>query len=357
MAVRGVLWERCGESGATGKFGELGKPGKPGDVVRCLLCSHYCRIPDGRYGRCRVRGNRAGVLYSLSSDRITAANADPVEKKPLYHFLPGTTTFSLGSLGCNMTCAFCQNYAISQVSPSPLKNCRDSLPPELPHDIVAAAVTAACASVSFTYNEPALSVELIEAVAPVALENGVETVMVSNGFFSREAMRRLAPLVRAANFDLKAFSDEFYANLCGAKLTPVLRTLAQAVSSGWWVELTTLLIPGRNDSDAELTALARFIKEDLGPDVPWHVSRFRPMYKMPDVPPTPVASLERARAIGLAEGVRFVYTGNVAGHDGENTYCPDCGALFIRRAGYAVSPPERSSCSRCGAVIPGVWVQ
>lgn len=340
MAVRATLWEKdAGEA----------------DAVRCTLCSHACRIAEGASGRCRVRVNRGGVLYSLSSDRLVAANIDPVEKKPLFHFLPGTATFSLGTIGCNMTCAFCQNHTISQAPVPPFTHPLDVLPPQHARDMAASAVSSGCASFSFTYNEPSVSMELIRSVAPVAREAGLATIMVSNGYSSREAMDSLAPLITAANFDLKSFSDDFYRQLCGASLVPVLRNIARAVACGWWVEITTLLIPGHNDSDEEVTRLARFIKEDVGAHVPWHISRFRPMYRMQNVPATPVASLERAHAIGLAEGLRFVYTGNVAGHDAENTFCPECGEVFIERAGYSVSPPRRPSCGSCGAAIPGVW--
>lgn len=340
MAVRGILWEKSAENDKS---------------VRCKLCSHHCGIAEGANGRCRVRVNRAGVLYSLSSDRIVAANADPVEKKPLFHFLPGTATFSLGTIGCNMACAFCQNHTISQSPVPSFKTPLDIISPQLVRDTVSSAVSTACKSVSFTYNEPTVSMELIRAVAPLARDTGLETILVSNGYSSREAMKMLAPLISAANFDLKSFSDDFYRQLCGATLAPVLRTIAQAVAYGWWVEITTLLIPGHNDSDEELTRLARFIKEDLGEHVPWHISRFRPMYRMQDVHTTPLDSLERAHAIGLAEGLRFVYTGNVAGHDAGNTFCPGCGKLFIERDGYRVSPPAGGTCAFCETTIPGVW--
>jgi pyruvate formate lyase activating enzyme len=237
----------------------------------------------------------------------------------------------------------------------PFKTPLDVLSPQLVRDAVASAVSTGCHSISFTYSEPSVSMELIRSVAPLARDTGLETIMVSNGYSSWEAMASLAPLISAANFDLKSFSDDFYRRLCRASLVPVLRTIAQAVAYGWWVEVTTLLIPGRNDSDKELTRIARFIKEDLGAHVPWHISRFRPIYKMRDVQATPVASLERAHSIGLAEDLRFVYIGNVAGHDAENTFCPECGELFIQREGYRISSPLCASCAFCGAALPGVW--
>lgn len=340
MTVRAILWKED----AARVHG-----------VRCVLCSHYCTIIENGSGRCRMRVNRNGILYSLSSDQIVAANVDPVEKKPLYHFLPGSLTFSLGTPGCNMTCAFCQNHALSQGSAPSFGSPADSLPPAFIEHVIGAARPGGAASVSFTYNEPVISAELIAGVAPRALDMGLATILVSNAYASRESMAALRYMISAANFDLKSFSDKFYRDVCGARLAPVLRTVTEAASFGWWVELTTLLIPGRNDSDTELRRIARFIKEDLGADVPWHISRFRPMYAMRNVPVTRVADLERARAIGLAEGLRFVYAGNVPGHEAENTYCPDCGEVFIRRAGYASVPPAGGFCARCGMIIPGVW--
>lgn len=346
MAVKAVLWETDAETRA----------------VRCVACAHACRVQEGGAGRCRVRVNRGGILYSLSSDCVAAANLDPVEKKPLFHFLPGTSTMSFGTPGCNMTCAFCQNHTLSQGS-LPAFECpadtassvAGALPESFSARAVDAAITARAASVSFTYNEPCVSPELILALAPRAAEAGLASILVSNAYASRRSMQALREHIRAANFDLKSFSDQFYRDLCGARLAPVLHTIAEAAGFGWWVEITTLLIPGHNDSDAELTSIARFIKEDLGAYVPWHVSRFRPMFKMPTTPPTPVSSLERAVAIGAAEGLHFVYAGNVPGHDAENTRCPACGAVALGRAGYRVAAAFDGRCPACGKGIPGVW--
>ena len=338
MAVPALLWNVA--------------PG--GTHVRCLLCPHACLLREGASGRCRVRKNLGGALVSFSSDCIAAVNLDPVEKKPLYHFLPGTTTFSLGTPGCTMSCAFCQNHTLSQQCPSaqgevaPLSASRIAA-------MVDSAVGQGAKSIAFTYNEPTVSIELVHAVAPRASEAGLPSVLVSNAFFSRAALDLARHLVRAANFDLKSFSNGFYTQYCGARLAPVLDTIVAAAGYGWWVELTTLLIPGLNDSDEELRRIAAFIRTHLGRDVPWHLSRFRPMYKMRDIPPTPVATLERARAIGIAEGLRFVYTGNVPGHDGESSYCPDCGDMVIRRRGYRLAPPVGHACGRCGFALPGVW--
>lgn len=340
MAVKAILWKRD----ATKSGG-----------VRCLLCAHYCRVESGGSGRCRMRVNRDGVLFSLCSDHIVAANLDPVEKKPLFHFMPGTATFSLGTPGCNMICAFCQNHGLSQGTAPDFGAAALAFPAELRDGVVASARESGAASISFTYNEPTISAELITSVAPKANDAGLAAILVSNAYAGKECMAELRPIIQAANFDLKAFNDAFYRDLCGARLAPVLRTIARAVAFGWWVEVTTLLIPGRNDSDEELTALARFIKNDLGAHVPWHISRFRPMFRLADVPATPVSSLERAHAIGLAEGLQFVYTGNVPGHDGESTYCPVCGEMAIRRTGYRTEMPCGSVCGYCGETLPGVW--
>ncbi|MCC8193545.1 MAG: AmmeMemoRadiSam system radical SAM enzyme [Deltaproteobacteria bacterium] len=338
MAVQAVLWEK--DAG--------------GEVIRCRACAHACRVSPGKAGRCRVRVNKGGVLYSLSSDRVVACNLDPVEKKPLYHFLPGSTTLSFGTPGCNMVCAFCQNHSLSQGS-VPVFGTAHTPPETFADQAAASAKDVGALSLSFTYNEPCVSPELILAVAPRAKDAGLASVLVSNAYASREAMAAMRDCIRAANFDLKSFRDAFYADLCGARLAPVLHTVTRAVDFGWWVEITTLLIPGHNDSDGELASIAKFIKENLGAHVPWHVSRFRPMFRMPDISPTLVASLERACDIGLAEGLHFVYAGNVPGHDAENTRCPSCGAVALRRSGYRTDAGFDGVCPVCGAAIPGVW--
>ena len=338
MAIKAVLWEPSFD-----------------DAAICRACMHACRVPSGGAGKCRVRVNRGGELYSLSSDCVVSCNLDPVEKKPLYHFLPGTTTLSFGTPGCNMVCAFCQNHTLSQGNVPVFSPTPRTRPEHFAREAVASAQKAGASSVSFTYNEPCISPELILATAPLAKEAGLASVLVSNAYASKEAMLAMRDVVMAANFDLKSFSDAFYIELCGAKLAPVLRTISRAAEFGWWVEVTTLLVPGRNDSDEELTAIARFIREDLGPHVPWHVSRFRPLFRMTDVPPTPVALLERACAIGLAEGLHFVYAGNVPGHDAENTRCPACGTVVLRRVGYRTNAASDGACPSCKRAIPGVW--
>ncbi len=337
MAVPAVLWESAIDA-----------------KIRCILCAHYCRIPEGESGRCRVRFNQGGRLYSLASDNIVSANPDPVEKKPLFHFLPGSIAFSVGTPGCNMTCSFCQNHSLSQ-GPPPLRTPLEPLPDEYAGRVVRAALDAGAKSIAYTYNEPTVAVELVRAAAARALNAGLANILISNGYQSPECMEMLQSLIQAANFDLKSFRDDFYTTYCGARLKPVLRTLEQAVAYGWWIEITTLLIPGRNDSDKELRDIARFIKENLGKQVPWHISRFHPAFRMRDAPVTPLADLERAHAVGRAEGLLFVYAGNVPGHASESTFCPSCEALFIRRAGYRCEPPASGRCAACGTSVPGVW--
>ncbi len=337
MAASALLWESAADG-----------------CVRCRLCSHYCLIADGEAGFCRVRFNREGKLYSLAADRIASANPDPVEKKPLFHFLPGTLAFSVGTPGCNMTCSFCQNHGLSQGGLPAREPLLHSLEGH-GRRIVEAALAARARSIAYTYNEPTVAAELMLATAEKALAAGLANILISNAYQSKECMEALRGLIQAANFDLKSFRDDFYQTYCGARLKPALRTIETAVSYGWWVEVTTLLIPGRNDTDAELRDMARFIKENLGAHVPWHISRFHPTFRLLDAPVTPVADLERAHAIGRAEGLLFVYAGNVPGHESESTLCPACNAPFIRRRGYRVEAPASGNCPHCGKAVPGVW--
>jgi pyruvate formate lyase activating enzyme len=260
-------------------------------------------------------------------------------------------TFSAGSLGCNFSCLFCQNSEISQYS----ARWSAIAQPASPAGLVEAALRHEARSISYTYNEPTVFFELMAASAALARERGLRNIMVSNAYLSREALDVLDGLVDAANFDLKAFSDSFYRDYCGARLKPVLQTLCRTVKAGWWVEITTLIITGLNDGEEELDNLAAFIAGELGPDVPWHVSRFRPAYKMLDRPPSAMASLERALEAGSRRGLKYVYAGNVAGHDAESTYCPQCKKKLISRRGFSVNPGFTSFCPLCGLRLPGIW--
>ncbi len=321
--------------------------------VHCGLCSQYCRIAPGERGYCGVRENRDGVLYTFVADLVAALNLDPVEKKPLFHFYPGTYSLSLGTMGCNLSCAFCQNHTLSQ---SP----REGYPIQgrdmTPREIVDIALHNKAHSISYTYSEPTIFFELMLPTARLAKEEGIKNIIVSNGFQSPACLEELGPYIDAANIDLKSYQDVFYRDYCHARLKPVLQNLEHIRRLGWWLEVTTLVIPDANDSYDELAAIALFIKEKLGAATPWHVSRFHPCHRMTDRPPTPVETLDRAWQIGRDAGLEYIYIGNVPGHDGNNTVCPNgCGTLVTRR-GFHV---EKGSpvCNVCGAKLPGVGLE
>lgn len=321
------------------------------NTVICRLCAHACRLAEGKRGKCGVRENKNGFLYSLVANRIISAHADPIEKKPLYHFFPGTRTFSIGTMGCNFSCRFCQNASISRY---PADTGAIEGEEASPDRIVAAACQAHCASIAFTYNEPTVFYELMVATADRALQAGLGTIMVSNGFQSVAALQSLKERIQAVNIDLKGFTDAFYKTYCGARLQPVLDNLKRMVDMGWWVEVTTLLIPGLNDTPEVLHGLAGFIRKELGKHVPWHVSAFHPCYQMLDHPATPVSTVLEACAIGQKEGLLFVYPGNVP--VSADTCCPSCGAVFIRRDGWKTYVMNSGvSCGVCNAVVPGIW--
>ncbi|QLA16028.1 AmmeMemoRadiSam system radical SAM enzyme [Desulfolutivibrio sulfoxidireducens] len=322
--------------------------------VQCRLCAHSCRIDEGGRGKCGVRENQGGTLFTLVYDKVAATNLDPVEKKPLYHFLPGTQTFSFGTVGCNMSCLFCQNASLSQ---SPKNNMPIEGRKATPDELVRAALASGARSISYTYSEPTIFFELMRDTAVLAKKNGLKNIMVSNGFQSPQCLKELAPLIDAANIDLKAFTNDFYVRICGAKLEPVKKNLARIREMGWWLEVTTLLIPGLNDAEEELRGMAAFLVKELGPDTPWHLSRFHPDFTMLDRPPTPPATLDMARRIGLEAGLRFVYVGNLGPREQNDTPCPSCGAVVVHRAGFTCGPVRLRNgvCPDCGATVPGVW--
>lgn len=325
-------------------------PGKGKNRVQCRLCSHFCIIEDKGYGKCGVRVNRDGALMTLVAEKVAAFNLDPVEKKPLYHFLPGTTTLSLGTMGCNLGCSFCQNYTLSQ----PPRQGRGVEGQRMsPESIVAAAIEARAPSISYTYSEPTVFFELVQATAKLATARGLKNILVSNGFQSPECLDALGPVIHAANIDLKSLSADFYQQRCQARLKPVLANLKHMRRLGWWLEVTTLVIPGLNDADAEFAGIARFIHDELGPATPWHISRFHPTYKLTDRGPTPVETLVRAWEIGCKAGLKYVYLGNVPGHDADNTRCPGCNAVLIERHGFALLRAV-GVCPGCGAPLDGV---
>ena len=325
-----------------------------GDRVRCGLCRHACVIPPGRRGICGVRENQEGQLFSLVYGRLIAENVDPIEKKPLFHYRPGSRSYSIATVGCNFRCRHCQNAEISQWPHTGRAIPGHEVSPE---EVVGAARDAGCGSISYTYTEPTIFYEFAYDTALLAHEKGLGNVFVSNGYTSTAALERIAPVLDAANVDLKGFTEKFYREVAGATLSGVLATLRDYRRLGIWLEITTLVIPGWNDGDAELAAIARFIAEELGPLVPWHVTAFYPTYKMLDRPPTPTATLRRARQIGLEAGLKHVYVGNVPDATGENTYCPNCGELLIDQHGFRLGRMQlgKGACGTCRTPLAGVW--
>jgi pyruvate formate lyase activating enzyme len=284
-------------------------------AVRCALCAHRCKIADGKRGICQVRENRRGTLVSLVYGKLVAQHVDPIEKKPIFHMLPGSHAYSIATVGCNFKCRFCQNADIAQM---PADHTGAIVGREAtPEAIVADAHAKACQSIAYTYTEPTVFFEFALDVARLAHTAGLRNIFVTNGYMTAEALDMLLPVLDAANVDLKSFSEDFYHRTCSARLAPVQDTLKRMKDGGILVEVTTLVIPGHNDSRAELEAIARFLAEDLGPATPWHISRFHPTYHMTDRPPTPVETLAMAREIGMAAGLRYVYIGNVPGGGGE----------------------------------------
>jgi len=320
--------------------------------VRCSLCAHRCIIKDGKRGICSVRENRDGTLYSLVYGRVISMNIDPIEKKPLFHFLPGSTSFSIATAGCNFHCQHCQNFEISQYPKE-----HSDIPGQYvtPETVVGAAERNGCESISYTYTEPTIFFEFAYDCARLAHEKSIKNVFVSNGYTSPEATRIIAPYLDGNNIDLKG-NEDFYKNICGARLEPVKETIRLMKELGVWVEVTTLIIPDHNDSEKDLKDIAEFIKS-VDPYIPWHVTQFYPTYKLTDKPRTPVKTLRRAREIGFEIGLKYVYEGNIPGEGGENTYCPDCKELLIRRFGFSImeNKVKDGRCSKCGTEIKGVW--
>lgn len=326
---------------------------REGNKVQCSLCSHRCLISPGKRGICAVRENRDGTLYSLVYDKVIARNIDPIEKKPLFHFQPGSLSYSIATPGCNFRCRHCQNADISQL---PRDHGGVILGEEVkPSAIVAAALKTRCTSISYTYTEPTIYFELAYDTARLAVEAGLKNVFVTNGYITHEALEVIRPYLHAANIDLKGFTDDLYKNICGARLQPVLDAIRLYKELGIWIEITTLVIPGHNDSDEELKGIARFIRS-VGEDIPWHVTRFHPTYKLTDQPPTPLATLKRAQQIGFEAGLRYVYEGNIPG-EGEDTVCWNCKKPLVKRIGFSVEENriKERKCSYCSAVIAGVW--
>jgi len=321
-------------------------------TVGCRLCAQNCLIGPGQRGRCKARMNVGGELRSLVYGRPISVHVDPIEKKPFYHFLPGSRAFSMSTSGCPLSCKFCQNWEISQARPE------DFNPAYVPPERVARAATSDRAPViAFTYNEPTVFFEYLTDIARAARKQDVRSVVVSCGFMNEAPLAEMCEVLAGVKIDLKGFSEDFYRNVCSAELKPVLRSIKQVADSGTHLELVNLVVPTLNDSPEMLTELAKWVVGEVGPHVPVHFTRFHPDYKLRHLPPTPVATLERARELALKHGLFYPYVGNVPGHPGNNTYCPKCGEVVIERRGFFVAAVrlEHGKCKACKTGIHGVW--
>jgi pyruvate formate lyase activating enzyme len=320
--------------------------------LRCDLCSHRCVIESGSKGKCGVRKNKDGVLFTLVYDKIISENVDPIEKKPLFHFLPGTLSLSIATPGCNFKCFFCQNWQISQMPCDYDKIDGREIKPEV---LLGDAIKYDCKSISYTYTEPTVYFELAYDTAKLVHEKGLKNVFVTNGFMTKECLEMIQPYLDAANIDLKSFSDEFYREKVGGRLKPILENIKLMHEMGIWVEVTTLLIPGLNDSEDELTKIADFLA-GISNSLPWHVSAYFPQYKS-DIPATGMRDIIKAIGIGKKAGLKYIYGGNIPGSSYENTYCSNCGDLVLKRIGFSVLDKKIKDdcCLKCGSKIEGVF--
>ena len=320
--------------------------------VQCNLCAHRCQIGEGRFGICQVRENRQGKLFTHVYGNLIAEHVDPVEKKPLYHFLPGSSAYSIATPGCNFRCDWCQNWQISQMPREMQMPAGQRMPPE---KIILRAKRSGCKSIAYTYTEPTIFFEYAEDVSILAKESGMKNIYVSNGFMTPEMIEMAAPHLDAVNVDIKAFQDKTYRTLMGGRLEPVLDSCRLLKKLGVWLEVTTLIVPGVNDGIGEIEAIARFIADELGTETPWHLSRFFPQYKMQDRGPTSTGILDQAEQIGKQAGLQYIYLGNVGGPS--NTYCKTCGRELISRTGYFIQETGldiSGQCIECGTPMDGV---
>ena len=325
----------------------------PNRKIKCKLCPRECTVGDRERGYCGVRENRGGAYYTLVHSRVCAAHVDPVEKKPLFHYLPGSLAFSLATAGCNVNCKFCQNWDISQSRP-------EQLPAHYapPKSVAELAKQYACPTIAYTYSEPVVFSEYLMDTADAGHEAGIRSIVVSNGYMQEEALKAAYGKMDAVKIDLKAFSETYYRNVVTGQLKPVLDTLVTLRKMGKWTEIVYLVLPGMNDGDAEFRGLAQWIKSNLGADVPLHFTQFHPEYLLKNLPITPVPTLERAKAIADAEGLHYLYIGNVPGHPAQNTYCPKCSHLLVERAGFTANQMlirKDNCCPFCRHPIPGIW--
>ncbi|HUU45839.1 MAG TPA: AmmeMemoRadiSam system radical SAM enzyme [Acidobacteriota bacterium] len=327
---------------------------RPDGAVVCTLCPHRCHVGKDKYGVCGVRRNTDGRLETLVYELAAAINIDPIEKKPLFHFLPGSQSLSVATVGCSFKCPFCQNHDISQITKGKSRAIVGRH--VTPGEVVALAQRGKARTVAFTYSEPTIFYEYAYDCARLATAEGIRGVFVSNGFICEEPLRAIRPYVHAFNVDLKGFNPDYYRKVLGARLEPVLEAVKLIHALGFWLEITTLVIPQQNDSAEELTQMAEFIA-GISIDIPWHLTAFHPDYRMTDRPRTSAETLRRARGIGQAAGLRFVYAGGLPGDDGESTYCPECHARLMHRVGFQVlvNRLRDGCCPDCGTAIPGVW--
>ena len=323
-----------------------------GKAVQCGLCPRKCVLAEGRRGFCGVRKNRDGVLYSLVYAKPVAVHIDPIEKKPLFHFLPGTTAFSIATAGCNLRCKFCQNWEISQRLPEELRYVYAE-----PEEVIAQIEASGCPTIAYTYTEPTIFYEYMLETAKAARRKGIKNIMHSAGYINEEPLRQLAKYLDAANIDLKGFSDDYYARMSEGTLEPVLRTLKILREEGVHLEITNLVISGYNDDPEIIGKMCLWIKENLGADTPLHFSRAFPVHKLTSINPTPVETLNKARQIALDRGLKYVYIGNLGGNPAENTYCPRCNGIVVKRVGYTILSNDLTGgkCKFCGESIAGIW--
>jgi pyruvate formate lyase activating enzyme len=319
------------------------------EEVKCDLCCHRCKILPGKKGICKVRENRKGKLYSLVYGKPIAIHIDPIEKKPLFHFFPGSSSLSVATVGCNFKCKHCQNFSIAH-------NTEIEGEEYSPLELVTMAVNSNCKTISYTYTEPTIYFEFAYDIASKSVKQGIKNIFVTNGFMTSDALSTIKPYLHGANVDLKSFSNKFYREICGAKLEPVLESIQTMKDMGIWVEVTTLIIPTLNDSKEELSELARFLVS-VDKEIPWHVSQFYPTYKMTSLYRTPRETLKMAREIGHKEGLKYVYCGNIPADEGENTYCFSCGKILIKRFGFQILKNSlmEGKCPYCGTAQDGIW--
>ncbi len=324
----------------------------PYKKIRCKLCPRECVIDDRERGYCGVRENRGGIYHTLVHSRVCAAHIDPIEKKPFFHFYPGTPAFSVATAGCNVNCKMCQNWEISQSRPEQVRSTYLS-----PKDLAQQAQQYRCLSIAYTYSEPVVFYEYVRDAAEAGHALGLKSVVVTGGFIQQDPLRKLCQGVDAIKVDLKAFSEKYYKEVVNGELKPVLDALVTMRNLGMWTEIVYLVVPTLNDSEAEFRALAQWVKSNLGAEVPVHFSRFHPQYLLRNLPPTPLETLERAKAIADAEGLHYVYLGNIPGHPAESTYCPKCRRIVIERVGYTINGMhlQKGKCEYCRQAIPGVW--